>query len=73
MSDSACEVFESQMFGTVFVCVRGSVVSGVYHMMLSLFPVGYKVKVGGSNPVNDELFNIHSTSGLYEIMRDEIV
>ena len=46
-------------------------VSGVDYMMLSLFLQGYKV--GGSNPVNDELFNIPSTSGLYEIMRGEIV
>ena len=46
-------------------------VSGVHYTMLSLFPFGYKV--GGSNPVNDELFNIPSTPGLYEIMRGEIV
>ena len=46
-------------------------VSGVDYKMLSLFLLGYKV--GGSNPVNDELFNISSTPGLYEIMRGEIV
>ena len=34
-------------------------------------PAGYKV--GGSNPVNGELFNIPSSSGLYEIMRGEIL
>ena len=46
-------------------------VSGIDYKMLSLFLLGYKV--AGLNPVNDELFNIPSTPGLYEIMRGEIV